>query len=247
MLFWEACARALREAEAHDLPSEEFEDLKKILAAKFLCNFSLFRSAPDSWAIRQLFPIVPLHRLAEPLDDFATFVDVTCDSDGKINHFVDLKDDKETLLNAEKVLAYDPGDLSNMVTVMQAAHKAGYYDTVMWIGRITTEANIGNPKGPDYKTFIILKNSSKTKRKDGGVFETISDNSGVIDACLLIESFGWGVFVHHHGANSIPAWYWNHRAAAVGEEAAVKEWHHPQFLCGLTFEVNPDGSVKPLR
>lgn len=97
VLFWETCARALHEAEEDLLTDEEFEDLKKILASKFLCNFSLFRSAPDSWAIRQLFPIVPLHRLEESLDEFATFVDVTCDSDGKISHFVDLKEDKETL------------------------------------------------------------------------------------------------------------------------------------------------------
>lgn len=97
VLFWETCARALRESEAERFPTDEFEDLKKILAAKYLCNFSLFRSAPDSWAIRQLFPIVPLHRLDEPPSDFATFVDVTCDSDGKIDHFVDLKDEKETL------------------------------------------------------------------------------------------------------------------------------------------------------
>lgn len=97
VLFWETCARALRESEEDGFPSEDFENLKKSLAAKYLCNFSLFRSAPDSWAIRQLFPIVPIHRLDEPLKDFATFVDVTCDSDGKIDHFVDLKDDRETL------------------------------------------------------------------------------------------------------------------------------------------------------
>lgn len=97
VLFWETCARALRESETEKFPDEEFERLKQILAAKYLCNFSLFRSAPDSWAIRQLFPIVPLHRLDEPLADFATFVDVTCDSDGKIDDFVDLKDERKTL------------------------------------------------------------------------------------------------------------------------------------------------------
>ncbi len=97
VLFWETCARALREAEEDALSDEEFAALKRILAAKYLCNFSLFRSAPDSWAIKQLFPIVPLHRLDEPDVDFATLVDVTCDSDGKIDHFVDLRDDKETL------------------------------------------------------------------------------------------------------------------------------------------------------
>ena len=97
VLFWEICDRALKEAAQTKGPGEEFEHLKTILAAKYLCNFSLFRSAPDSWAIRQLFPIVPIHRLNEDPKDYATLVDVTCDSDGKIDRFVDLKDVKETL------------------------------------------------------------------------------------------------------------------------------------------------------
>jgi len=97
VLFWETCARALRESEEDRLSDEEFEHLKKILAQKYLCNFSLFRSAPDSWAIKQLFPVMPIHRLSESPTDFATLVDVTCDSDGKIDKFVDLKDVKETL------------------------------------------------------------------------------------------------------------------------------------------------------
>ena len=97
VLFWEICARALDESEVDKFPDDEFENLKKILAQKYLCNFSLFRSAPDSWAIHQLFPVVPVHRLNEKPQDFATLVDVTCDSDGKIDRFIDLKDVKETL------------------------------------------------------------------------------------------------------------------------------------------------------
>ncbi|MBA4032826.1 MAG: arginine decarboxylase [Planctomyces sp.] len=97
VLFWETCARALKESESAKSPPEEFEDLKRILASKYLCNFSLFRSVPDSWAIGQLFPIMPIHRLNEPLTDFATLVDVTCDSDGRIDKFVDLKDVREVL------------------------------------------------------------------------------------------------------------------------------------------------------
>lgn len=97
VLFWEVCAKALKESQMIKVPLEEFDHLKTILAAKYLCNFSLFRSAPDSWAIQQLFPIVPIHRLDEAPNDYATLVDVTCDSDGKIDRFVDLKDVKETL------------------------------------------------------------------------------------------------------------------------------------------------------
>jgi len=61
---------------------------------------------------------------------------------------------------------------------------------------------------------------------------------------LMVACFGWGVFVHWRGANAIPAWLWNARALAVGPEAAVEEWHHPQFLAGLTFTVRPDGTVE---
>ncbi|MEX2287582.1 MAG: biosynthetic arginine decarboxylase [Planctomycetaceae bacterium] len=97
VLFWEICERALKFSRTAKVPEEEFDELKKILASKYLCNFSLFRSVPDSWSIGQLFPIMPIHRLNEPPTDFATMVDVTCDSDGRIDHFVDLKDVKEVL------------------------------------------------------------------------------------------------------------------------------------------------------
>jgi len=97
VLFWEICARAFRLSLSAKVPEEEFEGLRRILASKYLCNFSVFRSAPDSWAIGQLFPVMPIHRLDERPDDFATLVDVTCDSDGKIDRFVDIKDVKEVL------------------------------------------------------------------------------------------------------------------------------------------------------
>src|SRR5437868_6705876 len=97
VLFWEVCARTYRFASTSRLEEEEFEELKKILASKYLCNFSVFRSVPDHWAINQLFPVMPIHRLNEPPTDYATFVDLTCDSDGIIDKFVDLKDVKEVL------------------------------------------------------------------------------------------------------------------------------------------------------
>jgi len=60
---------------------------------------------------------------------------------------------------------------------------------------------------------------------------------------LLAICFAWGGFVHGRGANAVKAWYWNWRAIAVGQETAVKEWNHPQFLAGLTYVVIPDGTV----
>jgi len=76
---------------------DEFEDLEKLLADKLVCNFSIFQSLPDAWAIHQLFPIVPLSRLHEPPTRQATLVDISCDSDGKIDRFIDLHDVRQTL------------------------------------------------------------------------------------------------------------------------------------------------------
>jgi arginine decarboxylase len=80
-----------------DYVPDDFEDLPKLLADKYVCNFSLFQTLPDHWAIQALFPIVPLSRLNERPERHTTLVDISCDSDGKIGKFVDLRDVKATL------------------------------------------------------------------------------------------------------------------------------------------------------
>lgn len=87
-------ARIIRDL---DYVPDDFEDLPKLLADKYICNFSLFQSLPDHWAIGALFPITPLSRLDEPPTRDATLVDISCDSDGKIEKFIDLRDVKATL------------------------------------------------------------------------------------------------------------------------------------------------------
>lgn len=76
---------------------EEVKEMETALADQFLCNFSVFQSLLDHWALGQLFPVVPIHRLNEYPERQATLVDITCDSDGKVSKFVDLQDVKETL------------------------------------------------------------------------------------------------------------------------------------------------------
>jgi arginine decarboxylase len=71
--------------------------LRRLSRAKYLTNFSVFRSAPDHWALDQLFPIVPIHRLNKPPTEYATLCDITCDSDGVVDKFVDLHDVKQVL------------------------------------------------------------------------------------------------------------------------------------------------------
>jgi arginine decarboxylase len=97
VLFWDVCERADRYAQQSKYVPEEFGDLRKLLCAKYLANFSVFRSVPDHWALDQLFPIVPVQWLNKPPTEFATLCDITCDSDGVIDKFVDLHDVKQVL------------------------------------------------------------------------------------------------------------------------------------------------------
>lgn len=97
VLFWDICEKAERLARRQKHIPEEFLKLRKLLAARYLANFSVFTSLPDSWAIDQLFPVVPVQRLNEWPGEYATFSDLTCDSDGVVDRFVDVHDVKEIL------------------------------------------------------------------------------------------------------------------------------------------------------
>ncbi|HEY0547387.1 MAG TPA: biosynthetic arginine decarboxylase [Pyrinomonadaceae bacterium] len=97
VLFWDVCERADKYAQQAKYVAEEFDDLRRLLCAKYLTNFSVFRSVPDHWALDQLFPIVPVHGLNKPPTEYATLCDITCDSDGIIDKFVDLHDVKQVL------------------------------------------------------------------------------------------------------------------------------------------------------
>ncbi|MBI5498443.1 MAG: biosynthetic arginine decarboxylase [Deltaproteobacteria bacterium] len=96
-LFWEVLRSILRLQERMTQVPEDLQRLQDALADQYLANFSLFQSAPDHWAVKQLFPIVPVHRFDERPTRETTIVDITCDSDGKIDKFIDLKDVRETL------------------------------------------------------------------------------------------------------------------------------------------------------
>jgi arginine decarboxylase len=97
VLFWDVCERADKYAQQAKYVSEEFDDLRRLLCAKYLTNFSVFRSVPDHWALDQLFPIVPIHYLNKAPTEYATLCDITCDSDGVVDKFVDLHDVKQVL------------------------------------------------------------------------------------------------------------------------------------------------------
>ena len=88
-VFWSTCRKVLEIGRAIDPLPEELQDLEVTLSDTCFCNLSVFQSLPDAWAVDQVFPIMPIQRLDEEPDRRATLVDITCDSDGKIDRFVD--------------------------------------------------------------------------------------------------------------------------------------------------------------
>lgn len=96
-LFWAIGRKLQRIVRDLDYVPEELQGLESMMADTYFCNFSVFQSMPDAWAIKQLFPIMPIHRLNEPPTRRAVLGDITCDSDGKIDQFIDLRDVRSTL------------------------------------------------------------------------------------------------------------------------------------------------------
>jgi arginine decarboxylase len=97
-LYWAITRKIQKLAGELDYFPEELEGIDAMLSDTYFCNFSLFQSMPDSWAIKQLFPIMPIHRLEEQPCRPAVLGDITCDSDGKVEAFIDRRDVKRTLL-----------------------------------------------------------------------------------------------------------------------------------------------------
>lgn len=135
-LFWTVAKEINSLAENLKHIPDEFKQLPKMLADKYFCNFSLFQSLPDSWAIDQIFPIAPIHRLNEQPKSNATLHDITCDSDGKIDNFIwqgnfhqflplpEFSDDKPLYIGVFLIGAYQEilGDLHNLFGDTNAAH-----------------------------------------------------------------------------------------------------------------------------
>jgi arginine decarboxylase len=129
------CRRIQKLAKELDYFPEELEGLDSLLSETYFCNFSLFQSMPDSWAVKQLFPIMPIHRLEQEPFHHGILGDISCDSDGKVDQFIDRRDVKRTLalhpytgkdyyVGAFLVGAYQEilGDLHNLFGDTDAVH-----------------------------------------------------------------------------------------------------------------------------
>ena len=134
-LYWTICRKILKIAGELDYFPEELEGLDGMLSDTYFCNFSLFQSMPDSWAVKQLFPVMPIHRLNEIPMRRGVLGDISCDSDGKVDQFIDRRDVKKTLplhafngqpyyLGAFLIGAYQEilGDLHNLLGDTNAVH-----------------------------------------------------------------------------------------------------------------------------
>lgn len=133
--FWCCCQRILDLLREEEYVPEELQSLERLMADLYYCNVSFFQSLPDTWAIKQVFPILPLHRLDCEPTRRAVLADMTCDSDGKLDHFVDLREVKRVLevhplddgpyvLGVFLVGAYQEilGDLHNLFGDTHAVH-----------------------------------------------------------------------------------------------------------------------------
>lgn len=118
-LYWSCCEKILGVVRKMRYVPEELQNLERVLAAIYYCNFSVFQSAPDTWAIDQLFPVMPIHRLEEEPTVRATIADLTCDSDGAIDHFIDRVDVKNVL----EVHPYKPSEPYFMGLFLNGAYQ----------------------------------------------------------------------------------------------------------------------------
>ena len=134
-LYWAICMKLQKLVKTMEEVPEDLQHLDESLSDTYFCNFSLFQSVPDSWAIKQLFPIMPIHRLNEQPTRHAVLGDITCDSDGKVDQFIDRRDVRRTLplhafngspyyLGIFLVGAYQEilGDLHNLYGDTHAVH-----------------------------------------------------------------------------------------------------------------------------
>ncbi len=96
-IYWQIAQSVVEHCRGMRYVPDEIKELEIALGDQYLCNFSVFQSLLDHWALGQLFPIMPIHHLDQPPDRNGTLADITCDSDGKVSKFVDLQDVKETL------------------------------------------------------------------------------------------------------------------------------------------------------
>jgi arginine decarboxylase len=132
-VYWQLAQQIVNMHRGLRFVPEEVKQLEISLGDQYICNFSIFQSLLDHWALGQLFPIMPIHRLTTPPDRNGMIVDITCDSDGKISKFIDLQDVKETL----PLHRISPGEMYYIGVFMVGAYQDIMGDLHNLFGRVT--------------------------------------------------------------------------------------------------------------
>src|SRR5437016_3736020 len=136
-VYWPLAQQIVNMHRRLSFVPEEVKQLEISLGAQYICHFSIFQSLLDHWALVQLFPIMPIHRLTTPPDRNGMIVDITCDSDGKISKFTDLQDVRETL----PLHRIAPGEIYYLGVFMVGAYQDIMGDLHNLFGRVT-EAHV---------------------------------------------------------------------------------------------------------
>jgi len=136
-VYWQLAQQIVNMHRGLRFVPEEVKELETSLGDQYICNFSVFQSLLDHWALGQLFPIMPIHRLTTPPDRNGMLVDITCDSDGKVSKFIDLQDVKDTL-PLHRII---PGEIYYLGVFMVGAYQDIMGDLHNLFGRVT-EAHI---------------------------------------------------------------------------------------------------------
>ena len=168
-LFWSIVQKLHRLAGTMKNPPFELQNLSKLLAEKYFCNFSLFQSLPDAWAIDQIFPIMPIHRLDEEPTAQVTLQDITCDSDGQIDHFI------------------HSGELSRSVPLHPLRAGESYYLGTFLVGAYQEILGDLHNLFGDTNAVHVVVDPTANGGKGGYRFEQVIDGESVADVLDYVQ------------------------------------------------------------
>jgi arginine decarboxylase len=196
-LFFATCSKVLAIIRRLDYVPDEFLGLEAMLSDTYFCNYSIFQSMPDSWAIDQLFPIMPIHRLNEEPNCRGILADITCDSDGKVDRFIDRRQVKSVLelhpykgedyfLATFLVGAYQEilGDLHNLLGDTNAVHV-----TVDEHGHVSVDEVIEGDTVREVLQYVQFSADELMRTMRKGVEKALRDGKLTIDESRLLLKF----------------------------------------------------------
>lgn len=196
-LFFGICSKVLHIIRKLEYVPDEFESLESMLSDTYFCNYSIFQSMPDSWAIDQLFPIMPIHRLKEEPTCRGILADITCDSDGKVDRFIDRRRVKHVLelhpydgndycIAAFLVGAYQEilGDLHNLLGDTNAVHVS-----IDEAGRVSVDEVVEGDTVREVLQYVQFSADDLKRAMRKSVEKALRDQKLTIDESRVLLKF----------------------------------------------------------